>query len=143
MSFTRFHDDPARIQKQLQETTALGRYQLERPGPGPHVPYIDDPQIRLQQWGANLRNNTANLETDLIGLNRKLTHGIQEYNSKTPISTPKQFPAMDAAITDESRATHPAWMFRDLEQAHWGYSFHDVQSHVSIPFEYNQNGRSR
>ena len=141
MSFTRFHDDPARIQKQLQEMTGVERYQLNRPGPGIYVPFIEDPHIRLQQWGANLQNNTANLETDLIGINRKLTHGNQEYNSKMPATTPMQFPNMDKAFTDESRATHPAWMFRDLEQTKWGFPFHDVQSTVFTPFENNQSTR--
>ena len=31
MSFTRFHDDPCRIQKQLQETTDVGKYILDVP----------------------------------------------------------------------------------------------------------------
>ena len=34
MSFTRFHDDPCRIHKQLQESTDPGRYMLNRPGNG-------------------------------------------------------------------------------------------------------------
>ena len=28
MSFTRFHDDPCRIEKQLQESTGTGKYML-------------------------------------------------------------------------------------------------------------------
>ena len=32
MSFTRFHDDPARIQKQLQESTDQGNYMINVPG---------------------------------------------------------------------------------------------------------------
>jgi hypothetical protein len=143
MSFTRFHDDPARIQKQLQEMTGVGRYQLTRPGPGQNVPFIEDPHVRLQQWGANLHTNGASLETDLIGVNRKLTHGIQEYNSKTPTTSLNEYHVTENPFTDESRATHPAWMFRDLEQAHWGYSFHDVQSKTEIPFENNMNARTR
>jgi len=144
MSFTRFHDDPARIKKQLQEMTGVGRYQLMRPGPGQNVPFIEDPHIRLQQWGANLHTNGASLETDLIGVNRKLTHGVQLYDSKTPTTINKYKDSIiENPFTDESRATHPAWMFRDLEQSHWGYSFHDVQSHTEIPFEYNTNARLR
>lgn len=143
MSFTRFHDDPTRIQKQLQELTGVGRYQLMRPGPGTNVPFIEDPHIRLQQWGANLHSNGANLEADLIGVNRKLTHGIQLYDSEKPASYVRPSSNMENSITDESRATHPAWMFRDLEQAHWGYSFHDVQSKTEIPFQYNENARER
>jgi hypothetical protein len=143
MSFTRFHDDPLRIQKQLQEMTGAGRYQLMRPGPGPQVPFIEDPHVRLQQWGANLHSNGANLETDLIGVNRKLTHGIQLYDSRTPSTQAHQYATVENSFTDESRATHPAWMFRDLEQANWGFSFHDVQSKTEIPFSYNENARAR
>jgi hypothetical protein len=143
MSFTRFHDDPSRIQKQLQEMTGVGRYQLTRPGPGAQVPFIEDPHIRLQQWGANLHSNGANLETDLLGLNRKLSHGIQLYDSQTPNTYSPQYTVLEKAVTDESRVTHPAWMFRDLEQAHWGYSFHDVQSKTEIPFAHNENARAR
>lgn len=143
MSFTRFSDDPARIQKQLQEMTGLGRYQLSRPGPGAFVPFIEDPHIRLQQWGANLQRNTANLETDFFGINRKLSHGIQEYGTKTPITTSVNYPTVENPFTDESRATHPAWMFRDLEQVKWGFSFHDVQANTEIPFENNISARLR
>ena len=123
--------------------TGVGRYQLMRPGPGPQVPFIEDPHVRLQQWGANLHNNGASLEGDLIGVNRKLTHGIQLYDSQTPATVAHQYGTVENPVTDESRATHPAWMFRDLEQAHWGYSFHDVQSKTEIPFSYNENARLR
>ena len=34
MAFTRFHDDPCRINKQLQESTGTGRYMLNVPGNG-------------------------------------------------------------------------------------------------------------
>ena len=42
MSFTRFHDDPARIKKQLQQTTDAGRYILNVPGTGDKPYYIED-----------------------------------------------------------------------------------------------------
>ena len=34
MSFTRFHDDPCRMLKQLQESTDIGFYHLNVPGNG-------------------------------------------------------------------------------------------------------------
>ena len=70
MSFTRFHDDPCRINKQLQESTGLGRYMLNVPGNGSKPIYMDDPFIRMQKWGGNLMTNTVNLESDLMGLSR-------------------------------------------------------------------------
>ena len=68
MSFTRFHDDPCRINKQLQESTDPGRYMLNVPGNGDKPCFMEDPYIRLQKWGANLHTNTINLESELIGL---------------------------------------------------------------------------
>ena len=73
MSLTRFNDDDARIKKKLQEMTGASQYQLNAPGPGVETPFFEDAHIRLQKWGANLRNNTTNLESDLIGINRKIT----------------------------------------------------------------------
>ena len=70
MSFTRFHDDEARIKKRLEESTFQGRYFLNVPGPGMDLAFHEDPQLRLQKWGANLHNNTVNLESDLHGLTR-------------------------------------------------------------------------
>ena len=34
MAFTRFHDDPCRIQKYLEETTNVGNYEINVPGVG-------------------------------------------------------------------------------------------------------------
>lgn len=39
MAFTRFHDDPARIAKRLEESTFAGNYQLNKPGPGVDLPF--------------------------------------------------------------------------------------------------------
>jgi len=62
MSFTRFHDDDLRIEKQLEQQTYIGRYQLDVPGQGASMPFQDDAQLRMQGWGANLQTNTINLE---------------------------------------------------------------------------------
>jgi hypothetical protein len=70
MSFTRFHDDPNRIRKQAAELSYAGKYALNTPGPGDNIPFLEDPQVRLQTWGANLMTNTINLESDLRGLTR-------------------------------------------------------------------------
>jgi len=49
MSFTRFHDDPARIRKHVEDSTYAERYHLNTPGNGSEMPLQMDPQIRLQQ----------------------------------------------------------------------------------------------
>jgi len=141
MSFTRFHDDPLRIQKQLQESTGTGRYQLDRPGNGMNMPYFEDPHIRLQNWGANVRTNTVDLESDFRGITRKLTHDIVDYKSKTPITTVLSSYGTENAFVDESRATHPAWMYKDLEQSRYDFLLHDYQSKTEIPFENNSSTR--
>ena len=141
MSFTRFHDDPIRINKQLQETTGTGRYQLERPGNGLAMPYFEDPHIRLQKWGANLKNNTTDLESDFLGITRRLTHDMVDYQSKTPDTSVFTTYATEEAFVDESRSTHPAWMFKDLEQSRFDFLLHDYQSKFEIPFANNANTR--
>jgi hypothetical protein len=47
MSFTRFHDDPARIEKGLEQSTFAGRYQLDTPGPGVKLPYIANANTKM------------------------------------------------------------------------------------------------
>ena len=54
MAFTRFHDDSCRIQKYLEETTNIGNYEINVPGNGINMPFINDPHLRMQKWGANL-----------------------------------------------------------------------------------------
>ena len=140
MSFTRFHDDPTRIRKEVQQSSGLCRYQLDAPGPGILTPFVEDPQVRLQKWGANLKTNTVNLESDLRGIGHKLSSDDKDYSSLTP-STNNRIYGSQEAFVDESRASHPAWMYRDLEHSRWTTSFHDVQKKTEIPFSYNEPSR--
>ena len=140
MASTRFNHDSARINKQLQESTGLIRYQLDAPGPGIDTPYFEDPQIRIQKWGANLGNNTTDLESDLRGINRKLSRDNVEYQSMTPSSYTKPYDTQPTFV-DETRATLPAWTLRDLERPRWNTSFHDVQSNTEVPFRNQESTR--
>jgi len=140
MSFTRFHDDPVRIEKRLAISTFEGRYQLNRPGPGIDMPFYEDPNQRLQMWGANLHNNTVNLESDLKGLTRPLTRDdIQKNNHKLHAvpSSIMRFYGTAEPYVEESRATHPAWMYRDLEQSKWETPLLNPQSNLEIPMMTN------
>ena len=65
MAFTRFSSDKDVIQKRLCEATFSGIYQLNTPGNGLNMPYIDDTHIRLQKWGANLQARSFNVEIKL------------------------------------------------------------------------------
>ena len=61
----RFSFDECRIKKQLQESSGPGKYMLNVPGPGQKLDFFDDPHIRMQQWGGNLRTNFFDLEREL------------------------------------------------------------------------------
>ncbi len=135
MAFTRFRDDPIRITKELQQSTFSGRYVLDVPGPGVQVPFLEDSQIRLQQWGANMWSDSTNLESEFRGLGRPLNHGAQTYkDAKLQNGYQIYFPSSDVH-TDESRASHPAWIFRDLEQTRWESPLINPQAHAIKPFE--------
>ncbi len=139
MSFTRFHDDKIRIQKQLQEQTYAGRYRLTEPGQGSSMPFQEDAHIALQQFGANLRTNTINLESDLMGLSRKLGRDHEvENNYKDNSADSEQIPyPKQEPFTQESRASHPAWMYRDLEHPIWEVPMKDPQANLEKPFHDN------
>jgi len=143
MAFTRFHDDPARIKKQLEETTFTGRYMLDTPGPGVGLPYFADPQMRLQKWGANLSKAPVNIESDLIGLSRKLTRDLPSQNDHVAHAAAYNVAAYPLAkpTIDESRATHPAWMYRDLEHSRWETPIHNPQANLELPFAWDVHTR--
>ena len=109
MAFTRFKDDPARVNKYLEESTSVGKYHLNTPGNGLNNPYIEDTHIILQKWGANLQSNSLLVENELRNLNRPLTRDL---NKHQPINTQMyQYPVKNFDI-DESRTSLPAWTFR-------------------------------
>jgi len=139
MSFTRFHDDPARIRAGLEISTYSGRYFLNTPGMGVNMPLQMDPQLRLQGWGANLCTNAINLESDFRGLTRKMTRDLPEQNEykKHEASTDAYIYDTAAPIVDESRATHPAWMFREAEHVRWEHPFINPQDNFEQQFPWN------
>lgn len=141
MSFTRFHDDPARIRKQLQQSVDPCRYQLNRPGQGLDLPFHEDPQMRLQYWAANLQNNSIQLESELRGMNRLWNRDLVEMNDYKKFTTPSTIMASYSSaqpFVEESRASHPAWMFRDVQQFKWEFPFLDPQhTAAEKPFHHN------
>lgn len=140
MAFTRFHDDPLRIAKRLEELTFAAQYQLDVPGPGLNMPYESDPNHRLQKWGANLKTNTINLESDLRGMTRQLNRdNIENNNYKlhaVQTSDMASYPVANPYV-EESRASHPAWMIRGAEQTRWETPLLDPQAHLEKPFSNN------
>jgi len=139
MAFTRFHDDPSRIRKQVQESSFIGRYMLNKPGNGADVPFAEDPQLRLQGWGANLRTNTINLESDLIGLTRKLNRDLVDINDykQNAVWSRQASYSNTAPFVEESRATHPAWMYKDLDHTRWENPFLNPLNGIEKTFHDN------
>ena len=142
MSFTRFHDDKCRIQKQMQEQTYTGRYMLNVPGNGVNMPFIEDPFTRLQKWGANWNTNAISIDNDLRGLNDKLSRDCftndklwNKYSNQ-----PVNFPVYQQTV-QQSRTTNPAWELRDKQQFKPNVLFLDPQENVCIPFHNNLSTR--
>ena len=148
MSFTRFNYDPCRTKKLLEESTGPGRYMLNKPGWGDKPCFFSDPQIRMQKWGANLRkvpgSSAIDIDSDLIGITRKLKKDCNK--SEFPLSGVVKsqkvlYPKCSQTITQQSRVTHPAWMYKDLEQNNRYPLFLNPQENVCIPFHNNLNTR--
>jgi hypothetical protein len=144
MAFTRFKYDDCRTKKSLQQATDPGRWILNVPGNGDKPFYMEDPQIIPQKWGANLRTNVINLESDLKGVNRHLSRdclGKDEYQKYNVPNEAIQYPTCSTLTTEQSRATNPAWWYRDLPQTDWSYPPLNPQANVAIPFQNNLSTR--
>ena len=143
MANTRFNYDYVRTSKLLQESTGPGKYMLNTPGNGDDMPFINDPQIRLQRWGANVYTNPVDVDSDLMGLTRPLhKHDRMEYKTyRNKNSSVNKYKVASAPVTDETRVTHPAWAYRDLEQTRWEYPLLDPQEHTCMTFQNNTNTR--
>lgn len=155
MAFTRFYDDPCRIQKYLEETTNIGNYSLNVPGNGEKPILINDPHINMQKWGANLSQNKTDLESELHLLHRKLNkdsiieNNYVDYLNTNPLYSQNSYSINNEEITAQSRATHPAWIYREInhfasEQAipnNFNYLHLDPQENICIPFHNNISSR--
>jgi len=97
----------------------------------------------MEKWGANLMKNSINLESDLRGLTRINNSDnlhMNQHKLKSVKTTTKTYPVSNV-YTDQSRATHPAWTFKDLEQTKWDYPHLDPQEHICVPFQNNLSTR--
>jgi hypothetical protein len=66
--------------------------------------------------------------------------GQNNYQKKAVTTSPVSYPVCGGG-TDQSRATHPAWLSRDLEQVNWYSLPLDPQANVCIPFQNNLSTR--
>lgn len=142
MAFTRIRDDPVRLQKELQRRTFVGRYRINTPGNGIDMPYFEDPQLRIQKWGANTWTDSTNLESELRGLGKPLDHDYDRTYKEIYLfkGTQNQFGSSNVHV-DESRATHPAWMYKTTEMDYWHFPFNNPQTHLDTQFEKDINTR--
>ena len=114
------------------------------PGNGTSPCFFNDPQIRMQKWGANLETvvNGApiDIDSDLKGVT-KYSQKSQFPNAGVPKKEKNNYPICGDALTDESRATHPAWMYRALPQTREYPLFLNPQENVCMRFHNNLNTR--
>tara|TARA_Y100000591_G_scaffold331715_1_gene366514 strand:+ start:3539 stop:4006 length:468 start_codon:yes stop_codon:yes gene_type:complete len=143
MSFTRFHDDPCRIAKQVEESSNVGKYIMNVPGNGLKPYYMEDPYVRLQKWGGNLQTNVVAIENSLKGLNRPLKRDcVKENNYKNylPNSSEVEYPNY-GMFTEQPRAMMPAWNIKGQEQNNFNYLLNNPQNNAEIPFVNNVSSR--
>lgn len=131
---TGIRSDSGRIQKQLEMSTFEGRYQLNVPGPGVNVGFIEDPHIRLQHWGCNLYYDRVVVENELSNRNRNSPDLGPPFRPMSRHMNPAE-----NVPTIESRHSLPAWIFRDKETErqpislaanHENYSPHSTSSRL-------------
>ena len=70
--FTRTKDTRNKIHHDLTATSYTNNYIFSTPGNGVSPYYIENVEVRLQKWGANLRTHPIDLESNLRGIDRTL-----------------------------------------------------------------------
>jgi len=158
MAFTRFHDDPARVAKQLQQQTDQERWYLDVPGSGVKPYFMLDPQIIPQKWGGNLWTHSVDIHSSLLGIDKQLNrdcvtietnglanngkvYNVNKYKRQTVHASPIDYPVCETLTTEQSRAIMPSWTARDLPQNHAYYLPNDPQAHTNMPFQNNISTR--
>ena len=140
MSFTRFYDDPYRILYRTENSSYTGKYFLNTPGNGNNMPFQEDPHIRLQRWGANMRTDSIKIEDDLRGTTRKLNRDTMrenDYITNSAQTSQQTYPSSSVLNIDESRSSCPAWMLRGIEIPRWEEPFLNPQNNLEKKFHCN------
>ena len=149
MAFTRAYDDKDRVNTFLQQDVNNLKYMVNVPGNGTRPYYIEDPQVRLQKFGANISSNIVDINSGLKGMDKVLSRdGNCPNNGRGGNSSSFDnhysrlcFPTVSSAITDQPRATEPAWALRDLEANRWNYLHSNPQNHIEVEFVNNVSSR--
>jgi len=143
MACSRYNNDYNRIEKRNAISTFAGRYAMDVPGPGDKMDFNADPHLRLTGWGANFRENMMDINSDLRGLTRPLNRDLPNvncYKKHAAHSSTISYGEINY-ITDDSRATHPAWTYRDAEMNRWEQPMLNPLDQLEKPFHNNLNTR--
>jgi hypothetical protein len=141
MAFTRFNYDECRTKKRLQQSTDVGNYHLNVPGNGTTPFFIEDPNIRIQKWGGNLRTNMVDIDSSLKGIDKQLKCDSMRNNPKPVQSSAISYPSTRLLYTEQSRTIQPAWNLRGLETPKSEYLHYNPQIKANIPFMHNISSR--
>lgn len=142
MAFTRFNYDECRTKKRLQQSTDVGNYHLNVPGNGTMPYFIEDPNIRIQKWGGNLRTNMIDIDSSLKGIDKPLKCDTMRNRPKPFKSSFIQYPSTKLLYTEQSRTIQPAWNLRGIEREQSEYLYYDPQIKANIPFMHNISSRN-
>lgn len=140
MAFTRISNEPARMELEVNQSTGTGRYMLNVPGQGDHLPMQDCPFIRLQKWGANYSPNLIYLENELRNQNNRLNRDEPEFVYNKVAIKPPNYKRVNAK-TEQSRAVLPAWHLLDKDITRWDYTHENLQNHAIRTFSNNISSR--
>ena len=113
---------------------------LNVPGQGSQLSFFDDPHIRMQNWGGNLRTNFFDLERELQNPSSNLKDCLN-FKEEKLMTISKETNEVKNEITCQSRATHPICEFRELETNNFNYLFMNPQENVCFPFQNNISTR--
>lgn len=148
MANTRFFYDQIRNEKRNQETTDGCIYYLNTPGNGLNIPFIEDPNIRLQKWGANLQQNNITIENQLYGIDKKyhkygMFHDSRDIDGLNNLGKNINYPKSKIVFSDTSRITHPVWTFRDIDRKERFLHFPLIDPQENIWFKFDNNLNTR
>lgn len=125
-----------------KQTKAVG---IDTPGPGANLPFALDPQIIPQKWGANLWTNSVDIQSSLLGIDKRINRDCLDqkiYKRQDVYVQPIQYPVCESFLTTEqSRVIMPAWTARDLQQNHAYILPNNPQAHTEMGFSNNVSSR--
>ena len=128
------------------------------PGNGTSPLYFNDPYVKIQKWGGNLSSNKTDLESELFILHRKLNRdSIKENNYVDYLNNNSIYNKCSAnnvnnEVTGQSRVSHPAWVYREINNFNkrdsnyyvpnnFKYLHLNPQENICIPFHNNISSR--